>query len=63
MLVRPPINLEIPGLMVMMSRGIEVTGFVALGTERIALRDQLAGMDVVTITAGHSFLLHFALQK
>jgi len=52
-----------PGLMVMMSRGIEAAGFVALGTERIALCYQLAGMGVVTITAGHAFLLHFALQK
>ena len=49
--------------MVMMSRGIEAAGFVALGTERIALLQYLAGMDVVTITAGHAFLLHLTLQK
>ena len=52
-----------PRLMVVMSQGIEAAGFVALRTERIALRYQLAGMGVVTIAAGHAFLLHFALQK
>ena len=50
-------------LMPVMIMGIEAGGLVALRTERIALGDQLSGMYIMAVTTGHTFSVHFTLQK
>lgn len=47
----------------MVFTAIETVGFMALCTERVALGNQLSGMYIMAVTAGHSFAVHFTLQK
>ena len=49
--------------MVMMIRGIVVTGVVALGADTVALHLQVAAMGVVAIRADNSSQEHLALLK
>ena len=48
---------------VMVLAGIKPIGFMALGTERVTLCDQLTGMHVMTIVTGHPLSRHLTLQK
>ena len=52
-----------PCLMAMVLGGIEALGFMALRAECVALRNQLSGMRIVAVGAGHAFEMHFALQE
>ena len=49
--------------MLMVFTAIETVRFMALRTERIAFGNQLSGMYIMAVTAGHSLSVHFTLKK
>lgn len=49
--------------MLMVFTAIETARFMALRTERVAFCDQLSGMYIMAVTAGHTLSVHFTLQK
>src|SRR5690554_2346783 len=55
-------TLAVAGMMVVL-RGIVVTGVVALGTDTVAFNLEFAGVGIVAVRADHTGLEHLALLK
>ena len=49
--------------MVMVLGGVENLGLVTAGTKRVGLRVDFAAVRVVTVSAGYTSLVHFALYE